>query len=156
MKPTITAFESSPDEGQGLARDMRVRWALEEVGQPYDVRLLSLTPIVDHETATYFGRKRFSAASIWPWLRRESVTGCDPNRLGDAQWLDGEFSAADLLMVFVLRRLDGSGLVDEYPKLAAYVVWQRAARLQASICRSAGGFQQQASDGLKGEKDGLR
>src|SRR4051812_43584078 len=41
MNPTITAFESSPDKGRGLARDMRVRWALEEVGQPYDVRLLS-------------------------------------------------------------------------------------------------------------------
>src|SRR3569832_1931006 len=41
MKPTITAFKASPDKGQGLARDMRVRWALEEVGQPYDVRLLS-------------------------------------------------------------------------------------------------------------------
>ncbi len=40
-KPTITAFESSPDRGRGLARDMRVRWALEEVGQPYDVRLVS-------------------------------------------------------------------------------------------------------------------
>ena len=39
MSPTITAFESSPDRGRGLARDMRVRWALEEVGQPYDVRL---------------------------------------------------------------------------------------------------------------------
>src|SRR5262245_17411887 len=39
--PTITAFESSPDRGQGLARDMRVRWALEEVGQSYDVRLVS-------------------------------------------------------------------------------------------------------------------
>jgi glutathione S-transferase len=41
MTPTITAFESSPDRGRGLARDMRVRWALEEVGQPYDVRLVS-------------------------------------------------------------------------------------------------------------------
>ena len=41
MIPTITAFEASPDRGRGLARDMRVRWALEEVGQPYDVRLLS-------------------------------------------------------------------------------------------------------------------
>src|SRR3954447_6950171 len=41
MKPTITAFESSPDRGRGLARDMGVRWALEEVGQPYDVRLVS-------------------------------------------------------------------------------------------------------------------
>src|SRR3979490_2320823 len=41
MSPTITAFERSPDRGKGLARDMRVRWALEEVGQTYDVRLLS-------------------------------------------------------------------------------------------------------------------
>ena len=43
MTPTITAFEQSPDRGRGLARDMRVRWALEEVGQPYDVRLLSFS-----------------------------------------------------------------------------------------------------------------
>ena len=41
MTITITAFEQSPDRGRGLARDMRERWALEEVGQPYDVRLLS-------------------------------------------------------------------------------------------------------------------
>jgi glutathione S-transferase len=41
MTITITAFESSPDRGRGLARDMRVRWALEEVGQSYEVRLLS-------------------------------------------------------------------------------------------------------------------
>ncbi|MCK5748684.1 MAG: glutathione S-transferase N-terminal domain-containing protein, partial [Oricola sp.] len=40
-KPTITAFESSPDKGAGLARDTRVRWAFEEVDQPYDVRLVS-------------------------------------------------------------------------------------------------------------------
>src|SRR3954447_10636295 len=43
MPPTITAFESSPDRGRGLARDMCVRWALEEVGQPYDVRLVSFS-----------------------------------------------------------------------------------------------------------------
>jgi glutathione S-transferase len=41
MTPTITAFERSPDRGKGLARDMRVRWALEEVGQPYGIRLVS-------------------------------------------------------------------------------------------------------------------
>jgi glutathione S-transferase len=41
MIPTITVFESSPDRGRGLARDMRVRWALEEAGQPYEVRLTS-------------------------------------------------------------------------------------------------------------------
>ena len=41
MTITITAFELSPDGGKGLARDTRVRWALEEVGQPYEVRLVS-------------------------------------------------------------------------------------------------------------------
>jgi glutathione S-transferase len=41
MTITITAFERSPDGGKGLARDTRVRWALEEVGQPYEVRLVS-------------------------------------------------------------------------------------------------------------------
>ena len=40
MTITITAFERSPDGGKGLARDTRVRWALEEVGQPYEVRLV--------------------------------------------------------------------------------------------------------------------
>ena len=42
-------------------------------------------------------------------------------RLGDADWLDGAFSAGDLLMVTVLRRLNGSGLLEEYPNLSAYV-----------------------------------
>src|SRR5690242_21020180 len=41
MTITITAFERSPDDGKGLARDTRVRWALEEVGQPYEVRPVS-------------------------------------------------------------------------------------------------------------------
>ena len=45
MTPTITAFEDSPDGGKGLARDMRVRWALEEVGQPYAVRLVSMAAL---------------------------------------------------------------------------------------------------------------
>jgi glutathione S-transferase len=49
MIPTITAFECSPDEGQGLARDMRVRWALEEVGRPYDVRLVSMKALKEPE-----------------------------------------------------------------------------------------------------------
>ena len=57
MRPTITAFESSPDEGQGLARDMRVRWALEEVGQQYDVRLLSFRALKEpaHRSLNPFG-----------------------------------------------------------------------------------------------------
>lgn len=48
MTPTITAFENSPDRGRGLARDMAVRWALEEVGQPYDVRLVSFKAMKEH------------------------------------------------------------------------------------------------------------
>src|SRR5471032_897565 len=39
--PVITVFERSPDRGRGLARDMCVRWALEEAGRPYEVRLVS-------------------------------------------------------------------------------------------------------------------
>ncbi len=45
MTITITAFERSPDHGRGLARDMGVRWALQEVGQAYDIRLLSFRVI---------------------------------------------------------------------------------------------------------------
>ena len=56
--PTITAFEQSPDRGRGLARDMRVRWALEEVGQPYDVRLLSFEEMKEpaHRALHPFGQ----------------------------------------------------------------------------------------------------
>lgn len=58
MPPIITAFERSPDEGKGLARDMRVRWALEEVRQPYDVRLLSFTEMKEsaHRVLHPFGQ----------------------------------------------------------------------------------------------------
>lgn len=42
-------------------------------------------------------------------------------RLGDADWLDGAFSAGDLMMVSVLLRLKSSGILDEYPNLSAYV-----------------------------------
>lgn len=190
MIPTITAFERSPDRGRGQARDMRVRWALEEVGQPYDVRLVSfhemkepahralqpfgqiptyeegdltlfesgaiilhiaerhpgLLPddtnararaiawmfaavstmeptIVDREIARYLERDE-----SWYEQRLSNVEDRIRGRLGelsarldDAEWLDGAFSAGDLLMVMVLRRLNGSGLQEEYPKLAAYV-----------------------------------
>src|SRR5699024_2960798 len=43
--PIITAFERSPDGGKGQARDMRVRWALEEAGQPYSVRPVSFAAL---------------------------------------------------------------------------------------------------------------
>lgn len=58
MTPTITAFEKSPDRGRGLARDMRVRWAFEEVGQPYDVRLVSFKAMNEgpHLAVSPFGQ----------------------------------------------------------------------------------------------------
>lgn len=190
MTPTITAFERSPDGGKGLARDMRVRWALEEVGQPYDVRLVSfkamkqpahlaLHPfgqiptyeegdlalfesgaIVFHIAERHAGLLPDDAnararAITWmfaalntveppifdrslakilerdePWYEqrlrvledsiRKRLGGLSA-RLGDADWLDGAFSAGDLLMVTVLLRLQGSGILEEYPKLSAYV-----------------------------------
>jgi len=190
MTPTITAFERSPDRGQGLARDMRVRWALEEVGQPYDVRLLSFgamkesahrrlhpfgqiptyeegelalfesgaivfhiaerhagllpddanararavawmfaalntvePPILDREVARLVEHDKTWYEARLPILedRIRVRLGDLSTRLGDADWLDDAFSAADLLMVTVLRRLNGSGLLEKYPNLSAYV-----------------------------------
>jgi len=188
--PIITAFERSPDGGRGLARDMRVRWALEEVGQPYDVRLLSFGEMKEpgHRVLHPFGQiptyeegdlALFESGAIvfhiaerhrgllpddanararaiaWmfaaldtveppiferaiamivereePWFeyRQHVLEGNIRNRLGDlsnhlggSDWLDGAFSAADLLMVHVLFRLKGSDMLDEYPNLSAYV-----------------------------------
>ena len=190
MTPTITAFEHSPDRGQGLARDMRVRWALEDVGQPYEVRLLSFkamkapahralhpfgqiptyeegdlvlfesgaivlhlaqrhagllpedadararavawmfaalntveAPILELQTAKFAeGDKPWSEQRL-PLIkdRIRHRLGELSLRLADAEWLDGAFSAGDLMMVGVLLRLKASGLLDEYPALAAYV-----------------------------------
>ncbi|MFK4509739.1 glutathione S-transferase family protein [Bradyrhizobium daqingense] len=188
--PTITAFENSPDRGRGQARDMRVRWALEEVGQPYDVRLLSFAamkapahlalhpfgqiptyedgdlalfesgaivlhiaerhagllpsepnarsraiawmfaavstmepPIVELTMAMLFERDKDWYEQRLPMLheRVRVRLGELSRRLGGADWLDGAFSAGDLMMVTVLRRLNTSGLLDEFPDIAAYV-----------------------------------
>lgn len=190
MTPIITAFERSPDRGRGLARDMRVRWALEEVGQPYEVRLLSFgdmkepahcalhpfgqiptyqegglalfetgaivlhvaeshagllpadadgraraimwmfaalntvePPIVEREAAEYLEGDRSWYKDRLPLLDDRIRCRLDElsDRLGDADWLDGAFSAGDLMMVTVLRRLEGSGILEEYPALSAYV-----------------------------------
>jgi glutathione S-transferase len=190
MTPIITAFERSPDRGRGLARDMRVRWALEEVGQPYEVRLLSFSemkepahrvlhpfgqiptyeegdlalfesgaivfhiaerhsgllpddagararaitwmfaalntiepPIVDREITTREEHAKTWYAQRLPVLedRLRLRLGELSGRLGDAAWLDGAFSAGDLLMVRVLRGLSGSGILQEYSNLSAYV-----------------------------------
>ena len=188
--PTITAFEQSPDKGEGQARDMRVRWALEEVSEPYDVRLVSFKAMKEpaHRALQPFGQiptyqeadlALFESGAIvfhiaqrhasllpadanvraraitWmfaalntveppivereaselaeadqPWFKQRlhavedrirTRLGDLSGRIGDADWLDGGFNAGDLLMVTVLRRLNGSGLLGEYPNLAMYV-----------------------------------
>ena len=190
MTIVITAFERSPDGGKGLARDTRVRWALEEVGQPYEVRLVSFRALKEpaHLALHPFGQiptyedgdlALFETGSIvfhiaerndgllpddanaparaiaWMFaalntleppivdlgaamlLERDKTwyeqrlpivedrirhrLGELSSRLGDADWLDGAFSAGDLLMVTVLHRLNGSDILNEYPNLAAYV-----------------------------------
>lgn len=190
MTITITAFERSPDGGKGLARDTRVRWALEEVGQPYQVRYVSfqamkepahlaLHPfgqiptfeegdlalfetgaIVFHIAQHYPGLLPADAnararAITWmfaalntveppilelvtakifegdkPWAKDRIPLVSDrvrarfkqlSARLGEADWLDGGFSAGDLMMVSVLLRARPSGILNEFPNLAAFV-----------------------------------
>jgi glutathione S-transferase len=103
-------------------------------------------PIVEHEMATYFEREKAwrDEHLIMIVERVRDRLGDLAKRLGDADWLDGNFSAADLLMVLVLRRLDGSGIVEEYPTLAAYVArgvarpaYKRAFEAQAAVFDAA-------------------
>lgn len=209
MTIIITAFERSPDGGKGLARDTRVRWALEEAGLPYEVRLVSFQAMKapPHLALNPFGQiptyeegnlvlfetgaiilhigenhpvllpqeKNARARAIaWMFAAVNSVEppilglvtvrileGDKPwagerlplvmnrirerlnplaARLGDAEWLDGDFSAGDLMMVSVLLRLRASGLLDEFPNLAAYVArgearlaYQRAFAAQLAV-----------------------
>jgi glutathione S-transferase len=210
--PIITAFKSSPDRGRGLARDFRVRWALEEVAQPYDVELVSFAemkqpayralqpfgqiptyreddlvlfesgaivfhiaernagllpaepnararaiawmfsalntvepPIVERSTSVLF-----ESDKIWYKDRLPLLNERVSNRLkelsaqlGDTDWLDGAFSAGDLLMVTVLRRLQGSGLLEHFPNLCAYIArgearpaYQRAFAAQLAVFKA--------------------
>ena len=217
--PTITVFESSPDEGQGHARDMRVRWAFEEVGQAYDVELRSFEALKqpEHLALNPFGSiptyengplALFESGSIVLHIaeRSDGLLPSDPdararaitwmfaalntveppiveweafmllekerpwfhdrlplleenirNRLrrlsdylGEREWLDGEFSAADLLMVTILRRLEPSNfpgvrnMVDEFSNLSRYVergkgrpAYKRAFEAQLAVFRAA-------------------
>jgi len=213
MTPTLTAFERSPDRGKGQARDMRVRWALEEVGQPYDVRLVSFSEMKEpaHRALHPFGQiptyeegdlALFESGAIvfhiaqrhggllpedahararaitWmfcavstlepaivdreiAWFLERDETwygqrlamvedrirgrlGELSRRLGEADWLDGAFSAGDLLMVAVLRRLNGSGLLAESANLSRYVArgearpaFQRAFDAQRAVFTAA-------------------
>jgi glutathione S-transferase len=212
MPITITAFDRSPDGGRGLARDTRVRWALEEVGQPYQVRPVSFSAMKEpahlalhpfgqiptyeegdlalFETGAIVFHIAQSHAGLLPddanararaitWMfaalntieppilelvtarileagrawyqerlplvenrvrdRLAQISG----RLGDAEWLDGAFSAGDLMMVSVLLRLRLSGILDEYPNLAAFVArgearpaYQRAFAAQLAVYNS--------------------
>lgn len=209
MNPTITAFERSPDRGRGLARDMRVRWALEEAGRPYDVRLVSFAvmkepahralhpfaqiptyeegdlvlfesgaivlhvaerhagllprdanararaimwmfaalntvepPILELQTVMFAEGEKSWSGERMPLLKeriRDQLRQL-ADRLGDADWLDGAFSAGDLMMIAVLLRLKPSGLLDEFPKLSAYVArgearpaYQRAFAAQRAV-----------------------
>lgn len=190
MTITITVFAVALDEGRGLARDMRVRWALEEVGQSYEVREVpwekfkepahlarnpfaqiptyeegDLTlfesgaivlhiaqrfpgllpdepdararaimwmfaalntvepPIVDRDVVEYF-----EAGTSWQGERFAMVDARIRARLdqlvahmGAAEWIDGPFSAADILLAHVLRRLEGSGILEDYPTLTSYI-----------------------------------
>ena len=215
MSPIITAFKASPDRGRGLARDMQVRWALEEVSAPYDVRLVTFAemkapahlalhpfgqiptyedgelslfesgaivlriaerhegllpkdpdarsraimwmfaaqatvqpPIVEFGMAAILERDKPWFEARQPMLEQAVRTRLDQLAayLGDAEWLDGDFSAGDLMMVTVLRRLGSSGVLEDYPSLLAYVAraearsaWKRAYDDQAAVFAAASG-----------------
>ena len=209
MTPILTVFADSPDGGRGLARDMSVRWAFEEVGQPYDVRpvpwkqfedaahrarnpfaqiptleegdltlfesgaivlhiaerhsgllpadadartraimwiFAALTtvqgPIIEREGAIILEKEKPWFADRMPILDERVRTRLRElsHRLGSADWLDGEFSAGDLLMICVLRRHAAGGIIDEFPNLVAYVdrgmarpAFQRAFAAQKAV-----------------------
>lgn len=213
MCPILTAFATSPDRGQGLARDMRVRWALEELAVPYDMQLLSFAEL---KQPVHLARNPFGQIPTWqdgdqvlfesgaivlhlaeqhagllpadpdarmraimwvfaalntveppiversmawvlerelPWYSQRLVMLDERVRmrlsqlsawLGTAAWLDGDFSVGDLMMVSVLLRLKSSGLLEEYPKVAAYVgratqrpAYQRAFAAQLQVFRQS-------------------
>lgn len=187
---TITAFDWVPDFAKGQVRDLRVRWALEEVGQPYAVRILSqgqqkeaahrvsqpfgqvptytegdLTlfesgaivwhiaerfpgllpddpagrakslewlfaalntvepPIMDHVMATLFEAEEPWSAARLPSVQARVAERLQEasDRLGNADWFCGSFTVGDLMMVSVLRIVEGAGLLAPYPDLVAYV-----------------------------------
>ncbi|HIE5511726.1 glutathione S-transferase family protein [Stenotrophomonas sp. C4297] len=213
MCPILTAFATSPDRGQGLARDMRVRWALEELGVPYNVQLLGFAEL---KQPAHLARNPFGQIPTWqdggqvlfesgaivlhlaeqhagllpadpdarmraimwvfaalntveppiversmawvleheqPWYAQRLPMLDERVRmrlaqlsawLGSALWLEGEFSAGDLMMVSVLLRLKSSGLLDEYPQVVAYVrratqrpAYQRAFAAQLAVFQNA-------------------
>ena len=123
MKPTITAFERSPDRGKGLAlpdddnaRARAIAWmfaALNTIELP--VLELTYARFTEGDKPWFEERQLMLKDRVRVRLKQLS------DRLANADWLDGAFSAGDLLMVSVLLRLRSSGLLDEFPNLAAYV-----------------------------------
>ena len=208
-KPTITAFKDSPDEGRGLARDMRVRWAFEEINLAYDVKLVTFDemetpaylalqpfgqipaysegdlvmfesgaiilhlaekhtglipseeksrmqalswmfaalntvepPIIDLEVADLLEQDQPWYAARLPFLkdRIREVIAEVARKLGSSKWLNSEFNASDILMMTVLRRAEGTGLLEEFPTLLAYIArceqrpaYQRAFAAQLEV-----------------------
>lgn len=215
MRPIITGFRLSPDEGTGMARDFRVRWALEETGQPYDMRFVAFEDLKSpaHVKAHPFGkipvyeedgvvlfetgaivlhiasqhtgllppeREAREEAIVWmfaalstiepsildrevilyleqdkPWSKermplvdervRERLRQLS-GRLADREWLGTEFTAGDLMTIDVLRRLEGSGLIEEVPNVAAYIARgeERPAFQRALSAQRADFLRQQA------------
>lgn len=228
MTVTITAFDWVPDFAKGQVRDLRVRWALEEVGEPYDVRYLSqgeqkqadhrahqpygqvptfeeegedddLTlfesgAIVHHIAATRIGllpadqagRARalewmfaalntveppimdlaivdlFEADKPWSKPRRPAVAARiterlkeTADRLADRDWFDGAFSAGDLMMVAVLRIIDGDPLLTAHPSLVAYVARGTARpAFQRALAAQMAGFTGQPPAGRREPQEG--
>lgn len=195
MHPIVSMFKNPPDGGRGFHRDFRVRWALEEVGQPYCVRLLPFSQmrrpeyrrefhpfgqmptyedgdlvlfesgaIVHHIANEYPGllpcdRNARARAIMWMFAAVNTIEPCIssgssgylPLRLyelsevlGGADWLDGDFSAGDLLLVTVLRTLAGTEVLRDSPNLQLYIArgearpaFQRALTMSSSLVRSA-------------------
>ena len=115
-----------------MARDTRVCWALEEVEPP----ILELANAGLLEGDKPWAKERMLLVED----RVRGRLGPLASRLGEADWLDGAFSAGDLMMVSVLLRLRASGLLDEYPNLSAYVArgearpaYQRAFDAQLAV-----------------------
>lgn len=217
MPPIVTVFEKSPDRGRGLARDMRVRWALEEAGEPYDVRLVSFEEMKqpDHLARHPFGQiptyeeddlalfesgaivlhiaerhasllprdpQARSRAISWlfaalntvepplvevavaglferdkPWAeqrlplvqeRARHVLTALSKRLGNSEWLDEGFNAGDLMLVAVLFRAKGTGILDQYPNILDYVArGETRAAFQRAFAAQLAVFKSQSSSG---------
>lgn len=192
--PIVSVFKNPPDGGQGFHRDMRVRWALEEVRQPYRLRLLSFSEmrrpqyrnlhpfgqmpiyedgdlvlfesgaIVHHIADSYQGLlpaadNARARAVMWMFAALNTIEPCVNSGsvgylvqrlhelsevLGDQEWLDGDFSVGDLLMVSVLRPLRGSDVLEDTPNLRAYIAraegrpaFQRALKMSSDLVGTA-------------------